>query len=106
MSLHRIRAASSGAPALPQTNLDLYNLRLAAGRVLLNRFAEQASALIVMQGWLQVGVSDETADLTVGGGVLLPSGTAYSLRAQEDVVAMLFELPADAARRAAPDSSD
>lgn len=60
---------------------------------MLNRHTAGATALIVMRGRLKIGVSDDDVLLAVGEGVLLPAGTVYSLKAESDAVAALFELP-------------
>ena len=92
MPLQRIRASSLGAPDTKGTDLRAEGLRLAEGRVLLNRRTEAATALIVANGRVSVGVADDDALLDSGEGVLLPEGTVYSLRAEEESLLMVFAL--------------
>ena len=65
-------------------------IRLREGRTLLNRSVDAASALIVVEGALRIGVLDDDALLTQGEGVLLPAGASYSVRAEQETVAFLF----------------
>ncbi len=94
MPLHRIRAASLGGADALESRLEAEGIQLDAGRTMLNRRTTGAAALIVIRGVLRVGVSDDDAALAPGEGVLLPANTVYSLQAPEDVVALLFALPA------------
>lgn len=101
MPLQRIRATPAGQPTGLPSALRAQGLRLAPGRTLLNRRADGTAALIVVSGRLLVGVPDDDACLQPGEGVLLPDGTVYSLRTEEDVVAVLFKLSAEGGRRTA-----
>ena len=74
----------------PNSGLDAEGIRLREGRTLLNRSVDSASALIVVEGAMRIGVLDDDALLTQGEGVLLPAGSAYSLRAEQESVAFLF----------------
>lgn len=65
-------------------------IRLREGRTLLNRSVDAASALIVVEGAMRIGVLDDDALLTQGEGVLLPAGASYSVRAEQETVAFLF----------------
>ena len=98
MSLQRIRATPAGQPAGLPNALRAQGLRLAPGRAMLNRRADGTAALIVVSGRLLVSVRDDDTRLQPGEGVLLPADTVYSLRTEEDVVALLFELPAEGRR--------
>lgn len=98
MPLHRIRASSVGTAETLQSRLRSHGIHLASGHTLLNRLTGGATALIVMRGHLKIGVSDDDALLAPGEGVLLPAGTVYSLKAESDSVAVLFELPAGGGR--------
>ena len=60
---------------------------------MLNRHADAASALIVAQGAVTVGVEDGDEALGVGEGVLLPHGQVYSLRAETEALVMVFATP-------------
>ena len=93
MPLQRIRTSSVGQAETLQSRLRPHGVHLAAGRTLLNRHTEGATALIVMRGRLKIGVSDDDALLAPGEGVLLPAETVYSLKAEGEAVAVLFELP-------------
>ncbi len=92
MPLQRIRAgAIPGAEAARRAaQLNAEAMRLPQGRTLLNRSVDSASALIVVEGAIHIGVADDDALLSQGEGVLLPAGAAYSLRAEQEAVAFLF----------------
>ena len=76
--------------AQPSNGLDAEGIRLREGRTLLNRSVDSASALIVVEGAMRIGVLDDDALLTQGEGVLLPAGATYSLRAEQESVAFVF----------------
>ena len=78
----------NGAQA--NSGLDAEGIRLREGRTLLNRSVDSASALIVVEGAMRIGVLDDDALLTQGEGVLLPAGATYSLRAEQESVAFIF----------------
>ena len=82
------RGAQDGAE--PNSGLDAEGIRLREGRTLLNRSVDSASALIVVEGAMRIGVLDDDALLTQGEGVLLPAGATYSLRAEQESVAFIF----------------
>ena len=100
MPLHRIRAAQLNVPderaAAADPSLAAEALHLEAGRTMINRRAGHASALIVAQGRVHLGVEDDDATLASGDGVLLERGAVYSLRAVETSVLIVFSLAADA----------
>ena len=100
MPLHRIRAAQLNVPdqraATAGPSLSAEVLHLEAGRTMLNRRAGHASAVIVAQGRVDLGVEDDDATLLAGEGALLERGAIYSLRAVETSVVMVFSLEADA----------
>ena len=100
MPLHRIRASSVGGAETLQSRLRSHGIHLTSGHSMLNRQTPGATALIVMQGRLKIGVNDDDARLGPGEGVLLPAGAVYSLKAESDSVAVLFELPAGGRRAA------
>jgi quercetin dioxygenase-like cupin family protein len=91
--LQRIRTTSAGELAGPPSSLRAEGLQLSAGKTILDRQAAGATALVAVNGRIKVGTGDDDALLAAGEGVLLPAGTHYSLRAEEDSLAMLFELP-------------
>ena len=74
----------------PNAGLAAEGIRLREGRTLLNRSVDAASALIVVEGALRIGVLDDDALLTQGEGVLLPAGASYSVRAEQETVAFVF----------------
>lgn len=80
--------AENGAE--PNSGLAAEGLRLREGRTLLNRSVDAASALIVVEGAMRIGVLDDDALLTQGEGVLLPAGASYSVRAEQECVAFVF----------------
>ena len=84
------RSAQDGAE--PNSGLDAEGIRLREGRTLLNRSVDSASALIVVEGAMRIGVLDDDALLTQGEGVLLPAGATYSLRAEQESVAFVFSI--------------
>lgn len=94
MPLQRIRASALGLndPAAA-SRLQAEGLRLHEGRTMLNRHAATASAVIVLEGELHIGVEDDDAVLATGDGVLLDAGATYSLRADQDTTAFVFALP-------------
>ncbi len=93
MPLQRIRTTSAeGLRSLPGA-LRAAALRVPAGATVLDRCATGATALIAVNGRLKVGTDDDDAVLGPGEGVLLLAGSRYSLRAEEDALALLFELP-------------
>ncbi len=97
MPLLRIQAsalAQSLRDPEQSTTLNAEAIRLPAGRSLLNRIANAPSMLIVVDGQLQVGVSDDDAELAPGEGVFLQNGEAYSLVAVDDALAFVFSTPA------------
>lgn len=93
MPLQRIRARAFEQAAGAGSELAAEAIRLPEGRTLLNRQAEAASALIVVDGALRIGVVDDDAELEQGEGVLLPKGATYSVRASTDALAFVFSLP-------------
>jgi quercetin dioxygenase-like cupin family protein len=93
MPLQRIRADVLGLTPEQETQLQAEALNLTAGRTMLNRRAEAATALIVAQGSARVGVADDDATLGQGQGVLLAADEVYSLQALEESVVLLFALP-------------
>lgn len=96
MPLLRIQAsalAQSLRSPEPSSTLNAEAIRLAAGRSLLNRIANAPSALILVDGQLQIGVSDDDATLEPGEGVFLQQGEAYSLVAIDDSLAFMFSSP-------------
>ena len=100
MPLLRIQAhalAQSLRNPDPSTALNAEAIRLAAGRSLLNRSANGPSVLIVVDGQLQVGVTDDDATLSPGEGVFLQNGEAYSLVAIDDALAFVFSTDAPTA---------
>ena len=76
--------------AQPNAGLAAEGIRLREGRTLLNRSVDAASALIVVEGAMRIGVLDDDALLTQGEGVLLPAGASYSVRAEQESVAFIF----------------
>lgn len=93
MPLQRIRTTSAGEPSGLPGSLRAAGLRVPAGATILDRSAAGATALIAVDGRLKVGTDDDDAVLEPGEGVLLPAGARYSLRAEEDTLALLFERP-------------
>lgn len=96
MPLQRIRAgaiphvAADQNAAQLEAQLNAEGIRLQQGRTLLNRSVDSASALIVVEGAMRIGVIDDDALLAKGEGVLLPAGAQYSVRAEEESVAFVF----------------
>ena len=76
--------------AQPDSGLAAEGIRLREGRTLLNRSVDSASALIVVEGAMRIGVLDDDALLMQGEGVLLPAGASYSVRAEQECVAFVF----------------
>ena len=74
----------------PSLGLAAEGIRLREGRTLLNRSVDSASALIVVEGAMRIGVLDDDALLMQGEGVLLPAGASYSVRAEQECVAFVF----------------
>ena len=99
MPLHRIRAAQLNVPDQSATTADpslsAEALHLEVGRTMLNRRSGHASAVLVAQGRVKLGVEDDDATLLAGEGVLLERGAIYSLQAVETSVVMVFSLAAD-----------
>lgn len=93
MSLQRIRTTGAGKPSDFPGSLHAVGLRVPAGTTILDRCAAGPTALIATKGQLKVGTDDDDAVLAPGEGVLLLAGARYSLRAEEDALALLFELP-------------
>ena len=94
MPLHRIRAQSFQPPDERRAErLAAEAIRLPGGRTLLNRKTEADSALIVVDGSLHVGVIDDDALLEQGEGVLLPGGSTYSVKAEDDALGFVFSVP-------------
>jgi quercetin dioxygenase-like cupin family protein len=104
--LQRIRTTSAGELAGPPSSLRAEGLQLSAGKTILDRQAAGATALVAANGRIKVGTGDDDALLAAGEGVLLPAGTRYSLRAEEDSLAMLFELPPGKSAEADGGASD
>ncbi len=93
MPLQRIRASSLGVEAGSESAVGAEGINLAAGRTMLNRRADAATALIVAKGLVKVGVADDDAELRSGDGVLLPAAAVYSLQGLEESLVLLFTLP-------------
>ena len=96
MPLLRIQAgalADSLRSPGQRSALNAEAIRLAAGRSLLNRIASGPSVLIVVDGQLQIGVTDDDAQLEPGDGVFLQAGDAYSVVAVDDSLAFVFSTP-------------
>ena len=93
MPLQRIRTTSAGEPAGLPSSLRAEGLQIPAGKTILDRHAASITALVAVNGRIAVGTVDDDALLSAGEGVLLPAGTHYSLRVEEDSLAMLFALP-------------
>lgn len=95
MPLQRIRAeAIPHADPQSDARLNAEGIRLPEGRMLLNRSVDSASALIVVEGAMRIGVLDDDALLAKGEGVLLPAGATYSVRAEQESVAFVFSTQA------------
>jgi hypothetical protein len=92
MPLQRIRAASMGVEAGSESAVGAEGINLAAGRTMLNRRADAATALIVAKGLVKVGVADDDAELRSGDGVLLPEAAIYSLQGLKESLVLLFTL--------------
>ena len=75
------------------TSLASEAIRLPAGQRVLNRKAEQPTALIVAEGAIAIGTEDDNETLSAGDGVLLEADTTYSLIAEDDALALLFSVP-------------